>query len=90
MKPNFYDIKNNILIERNDVGIEEIIPIYSKFVSQKIIKIKDEKYLYGYFLLIDDYSERIVPNPIGVSYVKKKEMICFDVKILFKNKELIK
>ena len=81
--PNFYDQKNGMLTKREDIGIEFLTKVFNKFFASKIVITKRGEYLFGYFISINDVTEKVSPNPIGEAYVKKNEMLCLNIENLF-------
>jgi len=81
--PNFYDQKDNMLTKREDIGIEVLTQVFNKFFARSIINTKNGEYLFGYFISINDITEKVSPNPIGEAYVKKNEMLCLNIENLF-------
>jgi hypothetical protein len=83
-KPSFYEYTDKKIIEKINLGLEEITPIFNKFIGEKIINIDSIEYLEGYFLSINEFNGKIAPNPIGHAYVKyQTDLYCLNINSLF-------
>jgi hypothetical protein len=79
----FYEFRNDGLQEIIETGFTKLVFPWDKFKGEKVFRINGIYYVYGGFLSLNSEKQILAPTVLGMAYVKKDDLVCFNLQELY-------